>query len=204
METLETSKLFKPALDRGKRCVIPIEGFYEWQTVNSKLKSSERPVYYIYMPQRLDVKIENNSTWKCDDVKLMYLAGLFDVWNDEEGDSIFSYTVLTYESDKHLSWLHHRTPAILETEEQVSDWLNFEKVPAHLSLKVIKHPTTIVWHQVSNYVNNSRNKSELCNKPRSESKSGASQKNLLSWVKKRTDEPKEKSEEKSPKRAKHN
>lgn len=196
METIETSKLYKPALESGKRCVIPVEGFYEWQTVNPKLKSSERPVYFIYMPQAKEVKIEEKSTWKS--VNLMYVAGLFDIWHDEHGDSLYSFTVITYESDKHFDWLHHRTPAILETKEQVANWLNFDRTPHELALKLIKHPKTIVWHQVSNYVNSSRNKSEQCNKPKGET---AKNNTLMSWIKKRKPEEQE-SPESSSKRSK--
>lgn len=197
METIETSKMFKPLLEK-KRCIVPIEGFYEWQTVNEKLKSSERPAYFIYMPQTKNIKIEDKSTWQSADVNLMFIAGLFDVWHDDEGDSLYSFTVVTYESDDHFSWLHHRTPAILETEQQVKDWLDFEKVPSNAALKLITHPKTIVWHRVSNYVNSSRNKLDKCNKPMDEK---STQGNLLSWIKKRKDEDPKK--EDSPKRVKH-
>lgn len=201
METILDSKLYKPALMSGKRCILPVEGFYEWQTINPKLKSSERPVYFIYMPQDKNVKIEDKLTWT--NVKLMFIAGLFDVWNDAHGDSIYSFTIITYESDAHLSWLHHRTPAILETEQQISDWLNFNRIPSELALKVIKHPKTIIWHQVSHTVNSSRNKSDQCNKPKDEKKSeGGKSNSLLNWVKKRKSD--ESGEGKDVKRVKEN
>lgn len=202
METIETSKLYKPSLDRGKRCILPVEGFYEWQTVNDKLKSSERPAYFIYMPQSKNIKIEDKTTWEFSDINLMFVAGLFDIWHDEEGDSIYSFTIITYESDDHFNWLHHRTPAILETEKQISDWLDFEKVPFADALKLIKHPKMIVWHRVSNYVNNSRNKSYECNKPVEAKSPKPSKGNLLSWVKKRKDEDGEGSQEGPTKRLK--
>lgn len=165
MENLSTSKLYKPLLEQGKRCVIPIEGFYEWQTVNQSLKSNQRKVYFIYMPQGDDIKIALKSTWNSSTVNLMYLAGLFDVWHDAKGDSIFSFTVLTFESNEKLQWLHSRTPAILETQEQIETWLDYKKYPEELALGVIKQPTEIVWHQVSNSVNNGKNKSENFKKP---------------------------------------
>lgn len=181
MESIKSSKLYKPLLDKGKRAIIPVEGFYEWNTTNPKLKSSERPAYFVYMPQTAEVKIENKSTWKSDNVNLMFVAGLFDIWKNDAGESLYSFTVLTFESDEHFKWLHHRTPAILETEQQISDWLDFERIPSDNALKVIKHPTTIVWHEVSNYVNNSRNKSETCNKPMERKKSESN--SILSWIK---------------------
>lgn len=182
LEGLETSKMYKPCLDQGKRCVVPIEGFYEWQTVNPKLKSSERAAYYIHMPQLKDVKIEDKSTWNSENVELMYVAGLFDVWHDDNGDSIFSFSTITYESSEKLNWLHHRTPAILETDEQIYKWLDYDRVPSSEALKIIKQPEKIIWHEVSNYVNSSRNKAESCNKPKGTQKEPAN--SVLSWIRK--------------------
>lgn len=173
--------MYKPPLDQGKRCVVPVEGFYEWQTVDAKLKSSERAAYYIYMPQKNDVKIEDKSTWNTEKVELMYVAGLFDVWHDENGDSLFSFSTITFESNDKFSWLHHRTPAILESEEQINKWLDYDRISSKEALKVIKQPEKIIWHEVSNYVNSSRNKEETCNKPKGIRKEPAN--SLLSWMK---------------------
>ncbi|KAG5680873.1 hypothetical protein PVAND_010354 [Polypedilum vanderplanki] len=167
LETLESSKLFNPLLERGKRCVMVIEGFYEWKTTNSKLKSSEREVFFIHMPQINEhVKMEDKSTWKnCEQIRLMYVAGLFDIWYDDKGDSIYSFTVITFESNDFLGWLHHRTPAILETEEQITTWLDYENFSRDEALRMIKQPKTIIWYEVSNYVNNIRNQTDKCKKP---------------------------------------
>lgn len=197
METIETSKLYKPLLDRGKRCILPVEGFYEWQTVNEKLKSSERPAYFIYMPQTKSIKIEDKSTWQSPDVNLMFVAGLFDIWHNDDGDSLYSFTIITFESDDHFKWLHHRTPAILESEQQIRNWLDFDKIPSEAALKLIKHPKTIIWHRVSNYVNSSRNKLDKCNKPMDVKSPQPSKGNLLSWIKKRKDEDDDKSKDSS-------
>lgn len=182
LETLVTSKLYNPCLNRGKRCVIPMEGFYEWSTVNPKQKSSERPAYFIYMQQEDGIKVENKSTWTSNNIRLMFVAGLFDVWHDSNGDSIQSFTIITFESDSKLNWLHNRTPAILETEEQITNWLNpdFED-----SLKLIQHPKELLWHQVSKLVNSSKNKSQDCNKPYVES---SKQSSLLSFMKRKSDQ----------------
>jgi putative SOS response-associated peptidase YedK len=190
LESLEQSKLYKPLLEKNKRCVMVIEGFYEWNTTNVKQKSSERSVYFIHMPQMSEkIKVEDKSTWSCEEIKLMHVAGLFDVWHDENGDTIYSFTIITFESDDKFSWLHHRTPAILETEDQIRDWLDYERIPSKEALKMIKHPKMFTWYQVSNYVNNMRNQSEQCNKPINTKLSSLtpSKGNLLGWVKKRKD-----------------
>lgn len=184
LENIENSKLYKQVLHRGGRCVVPVEGFYEWNTTNPKLKSSERPVFYIYNPQKPDVKIEAKSTWNCEDVNLMFVAGLFDVWHDEAGESLYSFTIVTFESNEHFNWLHHRTPAILESENQVRDWLDYKRISTDQALKLIKHPKHIIWHEVSNFVNSSRNKSDGCNKPFDKKKESESPNSLMSWIKK--------------------
>lgn len=164
LEGLTHSKLYQHAFKKGQRCVIICEGFYEWQT-SKDAKPSERAAFFIYMPQKDGIKIEENKTWQPSDINLLKMAGLFDVWTNDEGDQIYSYTVITYESNNKFSWLHHRTPAILESDQQVADWLDFERVPEHKAIEILRQPSKIVWHRVSNLVNNSKNKSEQCNKP---------------------------------------
>lgn len=147
LENMLQSKLYKKSFRSGQRCVILCEGFYEWQTTKD-VKSSEREAYYIYMPENItsvsatgvpgscqsinQMKIEvADETKPCShdtDAKsiggqhmhLLQMAGLFDMWTDENGNSIYSYTVITFESTEHFSWMHHRSPAILESEQQVS------------------------------------------------------------------------------------
>lgn len=69
-----------------------------------------------------DSKTWNNifnqeNGWK--GVQLLYMAGLYDVWQD--GNTIiYSYSVITMNSSNTFDWLHHRMPAILETQEQIN------------------------------------------------------------------------------------
>lgn len=194
LEGIQNSRIYKPLLKRGQRCVVLCEGFYEWQTVTGA-KSSERNVYYIHFPQEKGIKMEDKTTWNdLSHLKLFKCAGLFDVWYDENGDSMYNYTVITFESDKTLGWLHHRTPAVLETEKQVNDWLDYRRVPDVEALKLLTPPKSLVWYQVSKKVNNSRNKSTECNKPLSADKTPKSklmQQWLMKSPKKNEAKPKE-------------
>lgn len=72
------------------------------------------------MPQKADIKIYDRNTWQPEDVNLLKMAAIFDVWEDDQGDKIYSYSIITFESSKIMSWLHYRMPAILETEEQLN------------------------------------------------------------------------------------
>lgn len=119
LEHMLESKLYRGPFRRGQRCAILCEGFYEWQTTKSS-KPSEKAAHLLYMPQKEQIKIYDRGTWKPEDVNLLKMAGLFDVWEDDQGDKIYSYSIITFESSKIMRWLHHRMPAILETEEQLN------------------------------------------------------------------------------------
>uniref|UniRef100_A0A1A9WJL8 Abasic site processing protein HMCES n=1 Tax=Glossina brevipalpis TaxID=37001 RepID=A0A1A9WJL8_9MUSC len=162
LESMLESKLYSNAFKRGQRCVVLCEGFYEWQT---KSKSSERAVYLLYMPQKAKTLIYDRSTWNPEDVNLLKMAGLFDIWQDEQGDKIYSYSVITHESTKIMSWLHHRMPAILETEQQINDWLDFKHISNEKALAVLRPASTLEKYRVASLVHNARNKSNLCNMP---------------------------------------
>lgn len=119
LERLMESKLYRGPFKSGQRCVVICEGFYEWQTTK-QAKSSEREAYLVYVPQESDVKIHDKSTWSPSNVKLLRMAGLFDVWEDDNGDKMYSYSIITFESSEIMSWMHYRMPAILETEQQMN------------------------------------------------------------------------------------
>ncbi|XP_023702163.1 abasic site processing protein HMCES isoform X2 [Cryptotermes secundus] len=193
LEGLLSSKLYSRPFSKGQRCVVVCDGFYEWQT--TKGNRSKQP-YFIYMPQDEGVCIEDPATWSCDwsevggwrGPKLLYMAGLFDVWTSSEGEEIYSYSVITLDSDNTLAWLHHRMPAILEGE-QIQDWLDIERVSSRAALAMIRPMKLLTWHPVSTLVNNSRNKEPQCNKPITlEKPKPASQSQVFmeSWLKKGT------------------
>lgn len=105
---------------------------------------------------RLDEFWSKENGWKGP--KPLTMAGLFDVWKSpEDGNLIFSYSVVTMDSCPAFSWIHERMPAVLETEEDIDDWLDFTRVPAQQALTKLKASTILICHPVSTDVNNSRN-----------------------------------------------
>nr|CAD7266418.1 unnamed protein product [Timema shepardi] len=192
LEGMIGSKLYGRAFSKGNRCVIVCDGFYEWQT--TKGKGNKQP-YFIYMPQPEGVRVEDHNTWSDEwseeegwkGPKLLAMAGLFDIWKSPQGEVIYSYTLITTESNETLSWLHHRAPAILYTEEQIDSWLDYSSVKSEKALHSIKPVKSLVWHAVATLVNNSRNKDTNCNKPVSLEKStanSASSMFMKAWLKK--------------------
>lgn len=103
-DSLLKSNLWKSAVG-SKRCVIPIQGYYEWRKSSSK----EKNAFYV--------------TRK--DGELMFLAGLYDY---DKKDSIYTFTIITGDAPDELKWLHHRMPTVVEPDSETWNlWLNTKK-----------------------------------------------------------------------------
>lgn len=96
-ETAKEKPMFRNAF-KDKRCIIPISGFYEWD-------STKTPHY---------IKAKNN--------KPILLAGIWDRSYKGEG-----FTILTCAPNSLMKDIHNRMPVILDSEE-VSIWLNSANV----------------------------------------------------------------------------
>lgn len=88
-ETLAERPAFR-RLIHAKRCIVLLNGFYEWKKVDKR----EKQPYYLTLAPEKDEK-----------PAVMYLAGLYDRWQD-----VFSFTILTKPSCKSIQWLHDRMP----------------------------------------------------------------------------------------------
>lgn len=193
LESIQTSKLYSPSLRNRQRCIVVCEGFYEWKAGTSN-KSPKQP-YYIYATQDKDIKVDDPTTWNNEfsetdgwkGFKVLKLAGIFGTFETEEGKIIHSCTIITRESNKILSWLHHRMPVCLSNEEECQVWLNndlsTEKVIRRLNDMILQEQT-LSWHPVSTIVNNVLHKTADCRKemkPQEEKKDN--QKSFMaSWL----------------------
>jgi len=99
-ETIESKPAFrKPFL--AQRCLVPANGFFEWQHANGK-----QP-YYIELAGR----------------PVFTMAGLYDRWTDAEGKETLSYTIITTAANAMMTPIHNRMPVIL-TPEAETEWLD--------------------------------------------------------------------------------
>ncbi|MBW0485245.1 hypothetical protein O181_024960 [Austropuccinia psidii MF-1] len=102
-KVLESRGLWN-SLKPTKRCIIPCEGFFEWQT-----KGKEKIPHFT----------------KRTDGKLMCLAGLWDsVKYKGETEELHTFTIITTSSSKYLSFLHDRMPVILPDQASMEAWLD--------------------------------------------------------------------------------
>ncbi|CRG87427.1 putative protein YMR114C [Talaromyces islandicus] len=96
------------SMKRRKRCVVVCQGFYEW--LKKGPGGKERVPHYT----------------KRKDGGLMWFAGLWDCVQYEGSDEkLYTYTIITTESNPYLKFLHDRMPVILEPgSEQMKAWLD--------------------------------------------------------------------------------
>jgi putative SOS response-associated peptidase YedK len=105
-ETVREKKGWKSTLAR-KRCIIPIDGFYEWQDQG---KGQRKQPFYI--------------TGR--DFSPLALAGLWSTWRDpESGEELFTCTILTTSANDLMGSVHHRMPVILLPDDWDA-WLDPE------------------------------------------------------------------------------
>src|SRR5580765_5080777 len=101
-ETAAEKASFREAM-RRRRCLVPADGFYEWQ----KLGRKEKQPYNIGMA----------------DDGLFAFAGLWERWADSAGTPLNSFTILTTTANPLLAGIHDRMPVILKPEDYAV-WLD--------------------------------------------------------------------------------
>jgi putative SOS response-associated peptidase YedK len=141
----------KPAFKRAfakRRCLIPADGWYEWQRdVDAEGKPRKQP--FLMTPR---------------DGHSVAFAGLYEFWKQTDADSsvdlLLSVTILTVPSRGELEQIHDRMPLVLD-RSQWAEWLD----PAHPAPTALLTPHDEVAEQslelrpVSSKVNNVANDS---------------------------------------------
>ena len=100
-----------PFYKKYKRCIIIIDGYYEWKKINKGGNKIYRQPYYISLKE----KDENN---------LIYLAGLYSDEIDEEGFEYKSATIITCNANNQIEDIHERMPLILNDFSEAEKYLN--------------------------------------------------------------------------------
>ncbi len=133
-ETIMEKPSFRQAFQK-RRCIIPADGFFEWQKSADK-KTPSTP-HYITLKER----------------QLFAFAGLWEVWRSPEGEEIRSCTIITTAANELIRPIHDRMPVILPKEEC---WQWLEPAPAPDLVRMLRPldpdrmQTTAVGHSVNN------------------------------------------------------
>jgi putative SOS response-associated peptidase YedK len=158
-ETAATKPAFKEALQR-KRCLIPADGFYEWQ----RTAKSKQPFCF-----------------EVREGEMFAFAGLWDRWRGTDGTVLETCTILTTAPNQLLADVHDRMPVILSSENydlwldpgvpgtrgvRVLGWEpGFRDAAAATELLKPYDARQMRRYAVSNRVNNVANDDPQCSKP---------------------------------------
>jgi len=93
-ETVATKPAFRAAF-RSRRCIVPADGFFEWQQ-----QATGKQPFFIYRRDRA----------------LLAMAGLWEHWTSPAGEDVITFTILTTAANAWMQPLHDRMPMILEGE----------------------------------------------------------------------------------------
>jgi putative SOS response-associated peptidase YedK len=148
-ETLAAKGAFKAAF-RKHRCLVPADGFYEWQVQEGQLGPKGKPRKQPMYVHRLDGEP-------------LALAGLWSVWRDPaagpDAPWLHSCTIVTTDANTLMAPVHDRMPAILPPSAW-QDWLDpaNDDLVALGGLLVPAPEGLLTLHPVSTDVNSVRNK----------------------------------------------
>lgn len=115
-ETLSEKPSFRNAFSR-RRCLIPASGFYEW-----KEEGSRKQPYLFQLADR------NAFTF----------AGLWEHWEDNQGNELFSCTIITTTPNPLVAEYHDRMPVIFDAEH-CWQWLENRPI-AELQALLVPYP----------------------------------------------------------------
>lgn len=143
-ETAAEKPMFRDAF-RRRRCLIPADGFYEWRQEDKR----KQPVY-ICMKDR----------------EPFAFAGLWEHWENQDGQAIESCTILTTEPNDLLKPIHNRMPVILDSKDY-DLWLDPDVRDAGKLCALLGpyHPEDMAAFPVNLRVNNPRNDDPACIEP---------------------------------------
>jgi putative SOS response-associated peptidase YedK len=142
LETVATRPTFRTAWGTGKRCLVPADGYYEWQIVEGGTKS--RPAL---QPWLMTPAAE----------PMFAFAGLYSYWRPQGSDDpwLGTCTVITTTPGADISDIHDRQPVVLP-RDQWDVWLDREtSIEEARSLLVPATIGTFVRQRVGAAVGNS-------------------------------------------------
>ena len=144
-ETVASKPSFRSAFGK-RRCLIPADGYYEWQTVGKAKQPS-----YIYRT----------------DGGVLAFAGIYELWRDasapadDEDAWYWSAAIITTDATDEIGKIHDRTPMVIP-QESWTDWLDPANNEKELLLATMLPATSsaaggLTSHPVSMAVNSVRN-----------------------------------------------
>ena len=119
VETIHEKRMFRDAFEK-RRCILPADGFYEWQEREDRKKKQP---FYIHDPEDLPLAF----------------AGIWGVWrpkDEPDAEPLFTCAILTTEARGRMAELHDRMPVMLPSQLWES-WLSADPQEAEHLQEVI-------------------------------------------------------------------
>jgi putative SOS response-associated peptidase YedK len=131
-ETVREKPAFKNAI-RRRRCLIPADGYYEWQASGP----GKRP-HFIHRRDGLPIG----------------LAAVAETWIGPNGEKLDTVAIVTAPASADLAVLHHRVPVTIATSD-FDRWLDCSGNELDEVMPLMRGPEEgeFVWHEVSRRVN---------------------------------------------------
>jgi putative SOS response-associated peptidase YedK len=134
-ETVTTTPSFSDAIVSGRRCLIPADGYYEWQTLGT---------------------VQQPYCFEVGEGDVFAFAGLWDQWKNPDGQIIKSCAILTITPNPLVAEFHSRMPVIL-SPAKYDLWLNSPNLDEVLSALDAYDAKLMRRYPVSTKINNSKN-----------------------------------------------
>jgi putative SOS response-associated peptidase YedK len=140
-DKVTTSPAFRSSA-KSKRCLIPMDGYYEWRVNDAgEGKKSRKTPFFMYR----------------DDGEPLFMAGLWSVWRPaKDGPPLLSCTIITTDAPGALGEIHDRMPLVVPD----SEWDRWLDPDAPVDERLLSRPPDvhgIRMREVSTLVNNVRN-----------------------------------------------
>ncbi len=140
-EKVTSSPAFRSSA-KSKRCLVPMDGYYEWRANPADTgKKARKTPFFMHRA----------------DGDMLFMAGLWSVWKPaKDGDPLLSCTIITTDAVGELAGIHDRMPLIVP-EGEWDRWLDPD-APADLDfLAAPPNIDGIEMREISTLVNNIRN-----------------------------------------------
>ena len=138
-ESIHEKPTFRDAF-RRTRCIVPVNGYYEWATALGKYPPKQ-PFYISPDPH-----IQNRA---------FSVAGIWSQWTSPTGEIVTSASIITREAVGELATIHSRMPVMLP-EDRWDSWLDPTMRDPEAALEMLRVDRSdygLVAHPVSSRVN---------------------------------------------------
>lgn len=135
-ETIQDKPAFRNAI-RRRRCLIPADGYYEWQT-----SGKHKQPYFIHPGDGAPIGF----------------AALSETWVGPNGEELDTVAIITTAASPDMAALHDRVPVTISADDY-AEWLDCSDDDAGPVMTMIAAPQRgqFIWHPVSTAVNHVAN-----------------------------------------------